>query len=412
MDFKARWLDTDLQRFISPDDIVPDLNNPQSLNRYAYVGNSPINRNDPSGHCDAVPAFVGDANFVWSCMQDLADAVSSYQSGNRNPIGLSAIGSGFDRWARETGDAVNQLNTDEASIFSNAPASERLPAAVHVGVFATVVAASIVGGPETAEAADGEMVAEPCSFSANTSVATKDGEKAIASIKVGDYVLSYNQGTKTIAFYPVQAVLVHTDKTLTEVIINGERIETTPEHPFFTEEKGWLPAGELRIGMHVREADGKYGLVWFTWSISQTQAMYNLTVTTAHTFFVGKGEWLVHNDCESLANIAHSAHQQLPEPLRQSTVAASLDDNDDPVLAVYHRTEEGTQDAVQYLRDQGWNVLDAPEGRGPEYHAERQLYDQGYSEIGISRQGGMCNACQSFFDARPNVTVQSYQRPY
>jgi hypothetical protein len=27
--------------------------------------------------------------------------------------------------------------------------------------------------------------------------------------------------------------------------------------------------------------------------------MYNLTVDTAHTFFVGEGQWLVHNECWS-----------------------------------------------------------------------------------------------------------------
>ena len=148
---------------------------------------------------------------------------------------------------------------------------------------------------------------------------------------MGDYVLSYNQDTKTIGFYPVQAVLVHTDKTLTEVIINGERIETTPEHPFYTKEKGWLPAGELRIGMHVREADGKYGLVWFTWSVSQTQQMYNLTVSTAHTFFVGNGQWLVHNTCpifrkaQVTTDPTHAAvSQSFADDLSQSPSAANV----------------------------------------------------------------------------------------
>ncbi len=29
----------------------------------------------------------------------------------------------------------------------------------------------------------------------------------------------------------------------------------------------------------------------------QPQVMYNLTVAVAHTFFVGDGQWLVHNSC-------------------------------------------------------------------------------------------------------------------
>jgi hypothetical protein len=42
-----------LGRWLSPDTIVPNPQNPQSLNRFNYVGNSPINRIDPTGHCDA-----------------------------------------------------------------------------------------------------------------------------------------------------------------------------------------------------------------------------------------------------------------------------------------------------------------------------------------------------------------------
>jgi hypothetical protein len=40
--------------FIQPDSIIPDLATPQSLNRYSYVTNRPINFNDPTGHkeCD------------------------------------------------------------------------------------------------------------------------------------------------------------------------------------------------------------------------------------------------------------------------------------------------------------------------------------------------------------------------
>jgi len=36
--------------FISPDSIVPDLYDPQALNRFAYARNNPIKYTDPSGH--------------------------------------------------------------------------------------------------------------------------------------------------------------------------------------------------------------------------------------------------------------------------------------------------------------------------------------------------------------------------
>jgi hypothetical protein len=45
----ARWYDPSIGRFVQPDTIIPDLYNPQDLNRYAYVRNNPLRYTDPSG---------------------------------------------------------------------------------------------------------------------------------------------------------------------------------------------------------------------------------------------------------------------------------------------------------------------------------------------------------------------------
>ncbi|PKN98986.1 MAG: hypothetical protein CVU42_08940 [Chloroflexi bacterium HGW-Chloroflexi-4] len=50
MDYKARAYDPYLGRFTQPDTIIPGAGNPQAYNRYGYVSNNPINKNDPSGH--------------------------------------------------------------------------------------------------------------------------------------------------------------------------------------------------------------------------------------------------------------------------------------------------------------------------------------------------------------------------
>jgi hypothetical protein len=49
-------------RFISPDSIVPDLYNPQSLNRYSYCLNNPLRYTDPTGHwwLSSFFSWVGD----------------------------------------------------------------------------------------------------------------------------------------------------------------------------------------------------------------------------------------------------------------------------------------------------------------------------------------------------------------
>lgn len=95
---------------------------------------------------------------------------------------------------------------------------------------------------------------------------------------------------------------VHIDEIIVELVIDGETITTTPEHPFFTPDGEWVLAGELRVGDRVVRADGIAGTVEATTSIHAPQVMYNLTVGAAHTFFVGHGDWLVHNvECSILA---------------------------------------------------------------------------------------------------------------
>jgi RHS repeat-associated protein len=49
-DYRARFYDPVLGRFVQADTVVPEPGNPRDLNRYAYVRNSPLRYTDPSGH--------------------------------------------------------------------------------------------------------------------------------------------------------------------------------------------------------------------------------------------------------------------------------------------------------------------------------------------------------------------------
>jgi RHS repeat-associated protein len=57
----ARYYDSRLGRFLSPDPYLGALSNPQTLNRYAYVANNPLNITDPTGlYCAVhVPCKTG-----------------------------------------------------------------------------------------------------------------------------------------------------------------------------------------------------------------------------------------------------------------------------------------------------------------------------------------------------------------
>lgn len=56
-----------------------------------------------------------------------------------------------------------------------------------------------------------------------------------------------------------------------------------------------MDAGHLVIGDKLKLADGRTGSVVNVTTQAKTQEMFNLTVDTAHTFYVGANGWLAHN---------------------------------------------------------------------------------------------------------------------
>jgi len=62
MDYNARYYNPQLGRFISADSIVPNLGNPQDLNRYSYVANNPLKFTDPAGHRPECGSYIGECS--------------------------------------------------------------------------------------------------------------------------------------------------------------------------------------------------------------------------------------------------------------------------------------------------------------------------------------------------------------
>ncbi len=103
----------------------------------------------------------------------------------------------------------------------------------------------------------------------------------------------------------------------------SETIHTNKKHPFLTKEKGFLPVGQIKLGMHVLRADGTYGVVTGWKVVPGAEMMYDLEVAQDHTFTVGIQQWVVHNcDISGLANreaqdqvtrLQHTFSEQLDE---------------------------------------------------------------------------------------------------
>ena len=137
-------------------------------------------------------------------------------------------------------------------------------------------------------------------FVAGTLILTTAGLLAIEKLRAGDKVLaadpeSFEVGEKTIleAFERKVYKLVH-------LTINGEKIVTTDNHPFYVQGRGFIKAEGLFVGDKLISVDGK-DLIVETHDIEQCEkpiTVYNFKVEDYHTYFVGNCKiWVHNNDC-------------------------------------------------------------------------------------------------------------------
>jgi RHS repeat-associated protein len=86
---------------------------------------------------------------------------------------------------------------------------------------------------------------EPGCFVAGTLVATASGLAPIETIQVGDLVWARDESTGEVRLCRVEAAYHRESVPVVEVIVGGELIATTAEHPFWVQNLGWKNAGEL-----------------------------------------------------------------------------------------------------------------------------------------------------------------------
>lgn len=142
-----------------------------------------------------------------------------------------------------------------------------------------------------------EVAEEGCnSFTAGTEIATEQGAKAIEAMAVGDRVWSYNEKTQTVELNTVLHLMNHveTDDYIV-VVMEGEEIEVTAEHPFYVEGKGWVNAQALEVGDGLYQKNGNYITVQQLVIKSDDVRVYNFEVDLAHNYYVSGAQVLVHN---------------------------------------------------------------------------------------------------------------------
>jgi RHS repeat-associated protein len=285
----ARWYDPTIGLWTQPDTVVPNPMDPLSLNRYSFVEGNPLRFTDPTGHADANPQCPSsDPSCQDNPQSQLANTtgdnaqqpLSGHDACDLMPLACKTIGN-FAAWIYIC------LAGDCEWMYVPIPGAIPPPDSSS--------GAERPGGtsPNDNESATGAS----CSFSEDTPVETVNGLEPIGDLQVGDSVVAYDAATGIEADYPISAVLTHLDPVIEQITISDETIDTTPDHPFYVEGRGWTPAGELQVGEFLHRADGTSAAVRAVSWDYRPRTMFNLTVAQAHTYFVGTGHWLVHNDC-------------------------------------------------------------------------------------------------------------------
>jgi RHS repeat-associated protein len=252
----ASWLSQD------PLGLAPDSN------PYRYVSNQATGMTDPSGLCGA---------------------------GGINPNGAAACG-----WAlRVLGMAGTTLARAASAVWQVASTVYRGGQMIirlintTTGAVRTVIVAIATQISQQAQSTWQFLYSWLTScFAAGTPVLTPHGEKLIEEVKKGDPVLSAREDDPygVPEAKHVEEVFVNVSPVL-NLHVGGLVIRTTPEHPFYVQGRGWIPAAMLEAGDLLRSHDGQRLPVEALTNSGEVTTVYNLRVADYHTYFVGSARW-------------------------------------------------------------------------------------------------------------------------
>ena len=325
---RARWYDPSMGRFINEDSYEGELNDPLSQNLYAYVSNNPLRYVDPSGHIKNSTYYEIDlmlresmslkskSDVYWSNRSQLGPIFQRvYGDKNNNRFkylyDLLTQNSPYKNNAGAAAWARNELLTSLDSFTDGTWTAAK-------AVEAILDSAPGVAGAVITKGRGSSITAKGCNcFTAGTKVQTDEGEKNIEDIEVGDKVLAkseYNSNGE-LAYKEVTALYRNKRDDIIKLHVGEQLIETTNNHPFWVEGRGWVFADELQVGDKLQKADGSNLIIDHveTVKLDKPVTVYNFTVADFHTYYVTDlGIWVHNTNCFSgsgadLAKLANNS---------------------------------------------------------------------------------------------------------
>jgi RHS repeat-associated protein len=257
---QARYYDSEIGRFMSPDPVGFTEKNLMSFNRYLYVNNNPYKYVDPDGN------FIFTAIAIISAGITVYDTYQTYQT--------------YQTYKNEgAAAAVKGLAVDTALNMAGGGVLK-----VSGKVFSSIKKA----------------LKRSCCFVAGTQVLTENGYKAIEDVKMGERLWSKNTDTGAQDFKPVTKIFVEPGRDIFEIKLVGndgfeQNIEATDDHPFYVVDQGWKTTLQLQSGDQIETDDDAPMRVVSVTDENRQDVTYNFTVADFHTYYVSKRNVLVHN---------------------------------------------------------------------------------------------------------------------
>ena len=326
---RARYYDSTTGRFISADSYSGSTADPVSLHKYLYADANPVMNSDPTGNktlkemvgaiaANSIIQRIATSSMVGGLMSmldtllgadevDPLELIESYRNGAVSGIvsGLFTMGiTSFGNINCIT-SIISKLTMGGISAYFSAEgfkgAIESFGEGKYIqGIFRLIdagmsarSAANEFGG--AMKGANAVANGSTC-FVAGTLVLTKDGEKPIEDIEVGDYVYSTDPETGESDYKEVMNVFIRQSNIIIHVFVNDEEIETTPTHPFRVENE-WVTADKLKAGDVLTLANGTTCAIDRVYAEFTNKAItvYNFEVADFHSYYVTNTGVLVHN---------------------------------------------------------------------------------------------------------------------
>lgn len=314
---RARYMDPSTGTFISMDSYQGSIYDPVSLHKYLYANANPVTYTDPSGYFSLVECSIAEG------IQSTLNSIHQLNS-LRNII----------KWANAMTTIYDTAIEIRGVIFGEKSVVDVIGAllkGVVVGFMCDGMCKTALGvvlkpmmaifglGSQVDQIQEAIKSGDPAEiavrfvqlicmlfgltsqcFTGDTLVSTEDGLRPIEEIQAGDYVWSENTETGEKELKKVFYVSVTETTALVHVTTeNGTVINTTENHPFYVEEKGWCAAADLEDGDVLRTQDGETETVESVQieNLDEAVKVYNLEIEDSHTYYVSADEVLVHNEC-------------------------------------------------------------------------------------------------------------------